>query len=123
MRIHSNNITRTDLHRARVVASAGGHGIVDFQDAPTRHGSRSHSEAWNVKLEGDGSVQRRRTNFGRAAYGEQAPYAATYDAWGWFLGHLFTIDPTMYAGPYKGEADFHAQTRCKYVADVLPTAA
>lgn len=119
MRIHTNTIDRADLTRALHIASAGGHGLVDFQDAPTRHGSRTHGSAWTVKLEGDGSVSRRRTNFGRPAYGEPAPYAATYDSWGWFLGHLFTVDPTMHAGPYRGADDFHAQTHGAYNVDAM----
>jgi hypothetical protein len=113
MRIHSSIISRRDITRALAMASQGGHGVVSLLEEPTRHGSRSHGTAWEVRLQGDGSVQRHRTQHDRDAY------AASYDSWGWFLGHLFIIDPTMIAGPYKGEDSFHAQARGDYGIDVM----
>jgi len=128
MRIHvSAEITSHTLFKAAEVASNGGHGRVSI-DAISQHGSKSHAHAFEIRLTGDGSVNRRRINQGtrdaNRLYGEDVPYSATYDSWGWFLGYLYEIDPTMKCGIYYSDfVDFHDKTDNKYIADNLPTAA
>lgn len=113
MRIHTNDTgTGLDsfvdtLHAARAYASQSVEGVVflDYQ----RHGSRSHALAFEIKLTGDGSKNKRRTNPG-ASRNRDTDYAASWSQWGHFLGYLYEIDPTMKAGPYKSAEDFHHQT-------------
>lgn len=98
MRIHSDVITREDIHRA------ARHARVDLATF-TDHGSRSRARAFDVKLEGE---SRRRPNGG--ASGAGSGYAATWDQWGVFLGFLFELDARMVTPYYKNKADFDRRT-------------
>jgi hypothetical protein len=106
MRIHTDKITFADLYRAAVNVTAHRHATV-YVDGLTLHASRSRRAAWEVKLTGDGTHSRRR--------------AATWDQWGWFLAHLFDVDPEMIVGTpgrptYASADDFHARTDDKFRA-------
>jgi hypothetical protein len=93
VKIHSNTLTDADLYTAARQAGVG------FTDIEAR-GSRSRARAWDVILTGHSS---RRQNFG-------TDYAATWDEWGIFLGHLFTVDPEMTATYYSSADEFHWMT-------------
>jgi hypothetical protein len=113
MRIHvSKEIGFNQLHAAARYASKGGHGNVSL-DNSALHGSRTHDHAHEIRLTGDGSVNRRRPNTGQ--YGaDPSEYAASYDSWGWFFGFLYAIDPTMSCYNYADADDFHAKTAGVY---------
>lgn len=112
MRIHTDKIERAHLWAAGTAASTPEDGRVYLH--MTEHGSRSRARAFEVSLEGDGTKNRRRRNPGTGDNRDKG-YAATWDAWGRFLAHLYTVDPSMVAGPYKSENDFHAQTHGQFV--------
>lgn len=103
MRIHSDLITAADVYRAANVASGTGDGIV-YVRTLSEHGSRKRRRAFELSLAGDGTKSRKRTQ------ADRSQYAATWDAWGWFLLDLFTVDPAMIAGPYAGVDQFHELT-------------
>lgn len=112
MRIHTNTITLLDLRDAVREASHIS-GAVVWLEREDEHGSRTHARAFDVILEGDGTANRRRRNFGTAQTYErwEVHYAASYEQWGYFLGYLYALDPTMKCTDhYKDAADFHAKT-------------
>ena len=116
MRIHTTFLGSDDLYVAARYASGKGDGMVSI-DSASMHGSRSHDHAFNVLLEGDGTVNKRRRNFGTSKTADRLdrPYACTYDQWGHFLAALFAIDPDIHIpGVYKNAADFHAVTKNAY---------
>lgn len=119
MRIHSDTLMFNDFCNAKRETSRAGHGAVWFQyGRPAEHGSRKRAKGWEIKLEGDGSVKRRRVNQGTArnrGYGEDVPYAASYESWGWFLSYLYNLDPEMICPYYKDVDDFHARTGYAFV--------
>ena len=71
MRIHSDIITREDIHRATPA---------DVAATVTTHGSRSRLQAFEVSLEGLGARHTRKKNSGQ--YGAGYEYAASWDDWG-----------------------------------------
>jgi hypothetical protein len=78
--------------------------------AMTRHGSRTHSHAFNVTLEGSSN---RRPNPGSGQGGDPDARAATWEEWGMFLARVFAADPaarTTGGGGYDGADDYHWQT-------------
>jgi hypothetical protein len=120
MRIHSNILTESDVREALIKATKRGgvDRMTDFAELNPR-GSRSHKQAFEVRLEwlgtkikGDG---RRWTNGGN--YGSGSSYAATRDEWGWFIAELFQMDEHATVGPYKGMDDFDTSTRYAYVIE------
>lgn len=117
MRLHTDKITRADLIEATNAAydeGQDGHVWLEM----TEHGSRSRARAFEVGLEGDGTVNRRRRNPGKSVpYGTNKGYAATWDAWGRFFAYLFDIDPDMTCYAYDGRRDFHAKTDYRFVPD------
>jgi hypothetical protein len=118
MRIHSDILDRADLFEARAYAASKGEGQI-YWNTLSSHGSKSRNHAFNVKLEGDGTVGKRRVNYGTAS-GERwsdRPFAATWNQWGWFLGYLFAIDPDMTCTYYSSADDFHAKTRFQFVTE------
>lgn len=117
MRIHTDKIERAHLWDAREAASTPEDGYVYLHT--TEHGSRSRARAFEVSLEGDGTKNRRRRNPGSSTANRHKGYAATWDAWGRFLAHLYTVDPSMVAGPYKSADDFHDQTHGHFTNDGL----
>ena len=112
MRIHTDKLFAADIAAAARRASAGGHGTVTVVTCEM-HNSRKRDHAIEVRLAGDGIVKGNRTMDGE-------DYAATWDSWGWFLGHLFTLDPNMVAGADDGEDAFHGRTGYIFDADQLP---
>jgi len=98
MRIHTDKINSGTIYD-----TARGVGAHAYRVEP--HGSRSHSSAYEVNLEG--SSPRRTQN-------DRDRYAATYDQWGHFLAALYSVDPSMQAGPYKNVSDFKAKTHGAY---------
>lgn len=117
MRIHSDTLTTDDIRTAATYAAAAGHGRV-YVDSLTEHGSRSRRRAFEVKLIGDGSHSKRRTNPGAGNWDRsELEYAATHDSWGHLFAMLYSIDPNAIAGwAYSGAEDFHAKTGHKYHA-------
>jgi hypothetical protein len=80
-------------------------------------GSRTHRHGYDIHLatEYQGTRDDGRKRKRAAYYGVSGQlWAATYDEWGWFLAEFFVTDPDAKAGPYKGQADFHAQTHDNY---------
>lgn len=102
MRIHTDVLTYSDLHRAATIAR------VDLVDSDEK-GSRSKVRAFNVKLEGE---SRRRPNGGSSGAG--SGYAATWDQWGVFLAVLFDRDPQMVTPYYANLWDFDARTDWRF---------
>ena len=122
MRIHTDKIEHAHLRTARKAANTPEDGYVRLH--AMEHGSRSRARAFEVGLEGDGTRNKRRRNPGTRrdsdrAYDKERQYAATWDAWGRFLAHLYTVDPSMVAGPYKNADDFHDQTHGHFTNDGL----
>lgn len=113
MRLHvAGDIDRSHIYRAVEFATReSGTGRVDIVKCE-RSGSRSHAHAFDVALEGDGSVQRHRPNSG--ASGAGGGYAAHWDAWGYFLGFLYDLDPTMKTGADRDRAAFDARTSNRF---------
>lgn len=111
MRIHSDTLTQKDLRDA--LGSVPGRQVY-FEDSPTEHGSRSHDRAFEVRLRGLGDRHTRRPMYAWRTGTDGM--AATYDDWGYFLAHLFEVDPDAKAGPYDGRGDFNSQTRYAYDA-------
>lgn len=120
MRIHTYTLTERDVYEAAGAASKFGHGRC-FVANLSRHGSRSHDHAFAVNLTGDGTVNKRRVNYGTSQTRDRfdREFAATWDQWGVFLAVLFDRDPDMIAGPYKGVDDFHRQTGNVFMGAVV----
>lgn len=117
MRIHTDVLTSRDLGDAARVASTPHDGFVYLE--ASEHGSRKRRRAFEVGLEGDGTRNRRRRNPGTSwERREEKGYAATWEAWGRFLAHLFEIDPDMDATYYTSAEDFHRQTQGQFLPGV-----
>jgi formylmethanofuran dehydrogenase subunit B len=107
MRIHGNTITDADLNEAAVKAG------VDLERR-TRHGSKSRDHAYDVILSGSNTRWANPGSSSRRNYFK----AATWDEWGWFLAHLFEVDPRLTVPRVYADAwDFHRKTGGKYIAD------
>lgn len=78
MRIHTNTLTNSDVHRAAATARV-------TLDRFTSHGSRSRARAFDITLQGESS---RHQNGGDGK-------AATWDQWGVFLSILFAADEDL----------------------------
>jgi hypothetical protein len=102
MRLHTDTLTLTDFLAAGNHASAvsGGTVTVHYE---SRHASRSHAAAYEVKLTGDGTLTRKRNM-------ANTGISATYAQHGHFLAFLYEIDPTAKLGPYKSREHFHSTT-------------
>lgn len=122
MRIHTDTLTYRDFFQAQetVKVQTGAPVFFHGEESLPRYGSRSRRQAFVVKLASDGTLTRRRVNYGTARHSDRfdRPYSATWDQWGWFLAHLFTVDPNAVAGPYNGAADFHEQTYGDYARNL-----
>lgn len=95
MKLHSDVITRDMIYAAAQYAGTKGYGriYVDVMGA----GSRARRGAYNVTLTSDGTVTKRRTNPGNSN-GSRENYAATWEAWGHFLGYLYSRDENLLCG-------------------------
>lgn len=103
MKIHYNNLTYSDLHKAASKAGV----TIERDDFA---GSKTHKGKVDIILSGDSSYN---VNFSSEAY-----KAATYDQWGIFLNELFTIDPTIKAGDaYVNVEHFHWSTGNRYASE------
>lgn len=86
--------------------------------------SKSHPNGWMITLGSteerptgtDNNHKRRFRNKGTGPdkRGDFAPYAATWDEWGWFMAEVYNRDPNAKIGSYRSEDDFHGQTMHKY---------
>lgn len=98
MKVHSDNLTTADFYKAGAIAKVG---IVSLSP----EGSRSKTHGYKVYLTGS------------AKHMSQHNYsirAASWDEWGYFLAHLFSVDPDAVCGPYKGISDFDSQTDWRF---------
>jgi hypothetical protein len=118
VRIHTDTLAYRDFFDAQdtVKRETGAPVFFHGETSLPRYRSRPRRQAYVVKLASDGTLTRRRVNYGTARYADRfdRPFSATWDQWGWFLAHLFTVDPDAIAGPYNGADDFHTQTRNAY---------
>lgn len=117
MRLHAS----ADVTAQTIQAATTAAGMRGVHATATRHGSRTHAQAWEVSLTGTSS---RRPNSGRGG-ADGDDYAATWDEWGMFLAALYAVDPTMRAGSGKHPAyvnaeDFHAITRGRFLSLTAP---
>ena len=109
MRIHSDTLTSLDIYRAT-------DNLPGVYAEVSPRGSRSHANAYEVRLTGNST---RRTMDGR-------DQAATWDEWGVFFAAIFDVDPAAVAGSvkspnYRSGAHYHAVTRYRFDADGLPS--
>lgn len=109
MRIHSNTLTALDIYRA-TDALPGVFAQVEWK------GSRSHANAFEVRLEGTST----RLTMDRKGQ------AATWDEWGVFIAAVFEVDPEALWGSaktpnYRNADHFHAVTRYRFDSDALPS--
>ena len=121
MRIHSDTLTYSQFFAAAEYVQQQTGAPVFFHGAETlpRHGSRSRRYGWAVKLASNGTLTRRRVNYG-SGNGDRfdRPFSATWDQWGWFLAYLFTADPALtIPGVYVDADAFHAATLDKFRTD------
>lgn len=96
MRLHTDTLTERDIRQAARFAG------VRFLRLEEK-GSKSRVRAFIVHLAGS-SPRRTQGN---------EDYAATWDEWGMFFGHLFHLDPEMIArgmGRYDNAEHFHWST-------------
>jgi hypothetical protein len=84
-------------------------------DRCTEHRSQSAARAFDVTLFG---ASTRRPNSGKrgAATGWEDNYAATWDQWGVFLGHLYRVDPAMRCYAYAAGDDYDWKTDGRFAA-------
>lgn len=102
MHIHTDRITERDVYRAASAANVDAVTVVRF-------GSRKRTRRIDVKLEGS---SKRRPNSGQSGSG--SGYAATWDEWGVFIGHLYAVDPSALIGPYTNSGNFIQKTDGAY---------
>lgn len=106
MRVHTN-LTTTEM---RDVLRASG-APIEYESV-TRHRSKTHPRAFEVRLTGTGG----RTNSGHSGAGDIESPAATWDEWGAFFGALYYADPAARSGGsagrpvYADAVDFHQKT-------------
>lgn len=117
MRIHTNGNADTLREALRVAKEAGKVAGHVYFDKFNTHRSNTHQSAYEVHLgadhKEDGS-KRRRPNSG-GGDPDFAPWAATYDEWGWFLAALYDRDDTAKTTYYADAQDFHAKTNDAFV--------
>lgn len=80
-------------------------------DKFSRHGSRTHDHAFEVTLCGSST---RRPNPGRGGTYGSDDFAATWDEWGIFLGHLYAADTAMKSWAYANAGQFHDNTDWRF---------
>jgi hypothetical protein len=126
MRLHTDKLTYVDILRALTASwetSPDGGGF--HADVVDPKGSRTRDHAFEIALVGFGSRHKRARAWGQGSYGKgdqsNAPRAATYDDWGYFIAQIFEADPNAVFGPYKGQQDFNRQTRFKFAIDDEPS--
>jgi hypothetical protein len=115
MRIHSDTLSTRDLFHALDEVATHTGSAVDLLKAE-KYSSRKRARALEVQLSSDGRLTHCRTMSDRNAY------AATWDQWGWFIAHLYSVDRDAIVGPYADFQDFHRQTSYKFTAPTATTA-
>lgn len=121
MKIYSNVITESDVHRAFRAARAAHGADIHVEDITTwkpRHykketpkrtnyayGTEVFAESINGKM-ATGHVPARASG-PRDGY----PRAASWDDWGYVIAYLYNLDPHARIGFYDNEADFVAKVR------------
>ena len=105
MKLHTDTLTYKDIYDACRKAGSG----VGVDS--TRKGSRSRDHAFDVSLTGTST---RRPNSGQSGAGDD--YAATWDEWGMFFAHLYSVDPQMKCWAYDDADDFHFKTASRFHA-------
>lgn len=100
MRIHTDSIKYSDLLDAAKVARV--------EVEITSHGSRKRDHAYNVNLTGESKRRPNRRH-------ESDEFAATWDQWGVFIAHLFSVDSdAVFGSMYDGEDEFHYRTAYRF---------
>lgn len=112
MRLHTNTITESDVHQAV-------ENLLGVYATVTRHGSRSHDHALEIRLEGNGYL----TNTGNGGAG--ATEGATWDEWGVMIARLYEIDPDALWGSakypvYRDVYHFHERTYDRFASGQMP---
>lgn len=118
MRIHTDLLAVADFLDAKeyVRQATGAPVFFHGEEVLPVYGSRSRRRAFEVKLASDGTLTRRRVNYGSARADRfDRPYSATWNQWGWFLAHLFSVDSSIIAGPYRGIDEFHSSTENQFM--------
>lgn len=120
MRIHTDTVSTVYVYRAAHEASELSGATVNIEKLQA-HGSRTHAGSFDVTLSGDGTLTRRRINYGTSRTLDRfaKPYAATWEQWGFFLAAMFRLDPAMRVGSaahpvYRDAEHFHAETEGKF---------
>jgi hypothetical protein len=95
MRIHSDILTWADMYNAARKAGV----VIEDLD---RHASRSRATAFVFYLSGSSNYMSNNRDH----------KAATWDEWGMFLAHLFSVDPQAHSGKnsYQSAEHFHWTT-------------
>jgi hypothetical protein len=93
MKIHSDVLTYQDFHAA--ILALPGVTATEVQEA----GSRSRARSFHVMLSGTSPFRTM----------NKEHQAATWDEWGFFLAHLYSVDGYAYCGKhsYQSAAHFH----------------
>jgi len=101
MRIHTDKLTTGDFYDAAKVA-----GVTISSNS--MHNSRSRDHAFDFSLRGSSARYPMGGNDGTGK-------SATWDEWGVFLAHLFSIDPdARVANVYEGKESFDYKTFARF---------
>jgi hypothetical protein len=98
VRIHTNTLGQLDIQNAAYKAGA-------YITELSRHGSRTHDHAYEVKLSGESSWRQ---------MGNRDEYAASWDQWGIFLAELYDRDDSMTMRPWGDVDRFHNLTFSRF---------
>lgn len=112
MKMHTDTLTRADLHAALRDAEAACPTLRDVWLEAVGAGSRSRNRAYVFRLEALRGSGRRRNS---GTHGAEASYAATWDEHGHWMAAVYALDPEARIGPYADADDFHAQTEGRYL--------
>ena len=114
MRLHTS-LTKDDVAQA-LRESVGPDGV--YFDHFTLHSSRTHPQAYELRLTADPGRDRNgkaRRNVNTGQYGMGAYKAATYDEWGYFMAAVYARDSfAKFGTAYNGAEDFMRKTRHAY---------
>lgn len=125
MRIHSDILSPRDIYSAPrgtdLSQGYGCHTLPGVHADVTAHGSRSHLQAFELRLEGNGYARNTGTR-GADAY----ETGATWDEWGVVIARIFAIDPNAVFGSvkhpvYRDAEHFHRVTAGRFESLDLPS--
>lgn len=100
MKLHSDVLTKTDIHQACTVANQHGQDI--FCDEIVEQGSQKRKRGITFYCE---ALSGPRSRNGRDGY------AASWDAYGWVIAELFNRDPNAIIGWYESPSHFLLECR------------